>query len=319
MRVNYFSKLIIILMLFFLFFMVELVYSSRKTSGYEEGESMLDVIMSLEEGAMKRWQTGDPWGWSDISAPEVTYIDPGLVKPVVGLEDYKKYLKQFEGKINYQGSEFINPKVVAHDNLAVLTYNYKGITQAKDGSIIRQSHWNTTEVYCLDHDEWKIIHTHWSFVGQKRPDKTEIPLSVTLEPKKPEGTAGEILALEMGAMDRWRNGDPWGFTDVCASEVTYFDTGTPARLDGLEALKSEYSNRVGKIRYQVMEFIEPKVQLHGNAAVLSYRFFSTHLNPDGSVASRTPWNCTEVYFKIDGQWKIIHTHWSYINGQPKGR
>lgn len=124
-----------------------------------------------------------------------------------------------------------------------------------------------------------------------------------------------ILSLENGAMERWRKGDPWGFTDISAPEVTYFDTGTPKRLDGLEALKAEYAKREGKIHYDVMEFIDPKVQVHGDAAVLFYRFFSTHLNPDGSIASRTPWNCTEVFFKIKGKWKIVHTHWSYINGQ----
>jgi len=30
-----------------------------------------------------------------------------------------------------------------------------------------------------------------------------------------------------------------------------------------------------------MEFIYPKIRVHGDAALLFYRFFSTHLNPDG--------------------------------------
>jgi len=74
-------------------------------------------------------------------------------------------------------------------------------------------------------------------------------------------------------------------------------------------------NRVGKIHYDVMEFIDPKVQVYGDAAILIYRFFSTHLNSDGSIARRIPWNCTEVFSKIDGKWRIVHTHWSYINGE----
>lgn len=117
-----------------------------------------------------------------------------------------------------------------------------------------------------------------------------------------------IMTLEEGAMERWRKGDPWGFAEISAPDVSYFDTGTPSRLDGLEALKAEYAKRKGKIHYDVMEFINPKVQVHGDTAVLSYQFFSTKLNPDGSVASRTPWNCTEVFFKINGKWRIIHTH-----------
>jgi hypothetical protein len=50
-------------------------------------------------------------------------------------------------------------------------------------------------------------------------------------------------------------------------------------------------------------------------AVMFYRFLSTRLNPDGSIASRFPWNCSEVFGRIDGSWKIIHTHWSQIRGE----
>jgi ketosteroid isomerase-like protein len=123
------------------------------------------------------------------------------------------------------------------------------------------------------------------------------------------------MALESAAMERWRKGDPWGFTDISAPDVTYFDSGTPQRLDGLEALKAEYVPQEGKIRFDVMEFIDPRIQVHGDMAVLIYRFFSTQLNPDGSIAKRTPWNCTEVYARSEGRWRIIHTHWSYIKGE----
>lgn len=284
-------------------------------SAGKEARSMEEAILSLEKDAMKRWQQGDPWGWAEISAPEVTYIDPSLTKHIDGLEEYKKYLKQFEGIINYQGSEFINPKIVIHGKMAVLTYNYRSTKTETDGSIIDQTLWNTTEVYCLLDGNWKIIHTHWSYIKQKLPQRTEVPIPLEMPQRTLDGIAGELMGLERAAMERWRKGDPWGFTEISAPDVTYFDTGTPSRLDGLEALKAEYGKREGKIRYDIMEFIDPKVQVHGDAAVLSYRYFSTLMNPDGSIASRTPWNCTEVFFKIGGKWKIIHTHWSFINGE----
>jgi len=126
-----------------------------------------------------------------------------------------------------------------------------------------------------------------------------------------------IISLEKGAVERWRKGDVWGWTEISDEDVTYFDTGTSKRIDGLEALKREYAKRVGKIRYDVKEFLDPKILVHGDAAVLFYRFFSTYLNPDGSIAGRIPWNCTEVYAKTDGKWKIVHTHWSFIKGEIK--
>jgi hypothetical protein len=123
------------------------------------------------------------------------------------------------------------------------------------------------------------------------------------------------MALESAAMQRWRKGDPWGFIEICAPGVTYFDTGTPQRLNGLDALRAEYARREGKIHYDIMEFIDPRIRVQGNMVVLSYRFFSTQLNPDGSILSRIPWNCSEVYVRIDGQWRIVHNHWSFIRGE----
>ena len=125
------------------------------------------------------------------------------------------------------------------------------------------------------------------------------------------------MTLESAAMERYRKGDPFGFTDLSAPGVTYFDTGTPHRLDGLAALKDEMVRRAGKIRYEAMEFIDPMVQVHGDTAVLFYRFLATSLRPDGSIDHRSAWNCTEVFAKIDGAWKIVHTHWSLINGRPR--
>ena len=50
---------------------------------------MKETILSLEQAAMERWRNGDPWGWAELSAEEITYVDPGLTRPIVGLEAYK--------------------------------------------------------------------------------------------------------------------------------------------------------------------------------------------------------------------------------------
>ena len=88
-----------------------------------------------------------------------------------------------------------------------------------------------------------------------------------------------------------------------------------APVVGLEELKADMRAVEGKIFYDVMDFVGPMVRVCEDLAVLVYRFVSTWLNQDGSVSNRTPWNCTEVLERIDGRWKIIHTHWSYIKGE----
>lgn len=274
-------------------------------------------ILSLEYGAMERWRQGDPMGWAEISTPDVTYVDPGTTKPITGLGEYGRFLKSLEGTIHYQGSEFIEPRVVELGDMALLTYNYRSTYIPADGGQQRQTLWNTTEVYCRQAGQWRIAHSHWSYVRHRAPARVEVPIPVQQPPRKVDGTLGEVMALESAAMERWRQGDPSGYIAIYAPDVTYFDPGTPQRLNGRETMRSTYAQFAGQIFYEVMDFIDPTMQTWGDAGVLFYRFFSTRLNPDGSVASRVPWNCTEIYARGADGWRIIHNHWSLICGEQE--
>jgi uncharacterized protein (TIGR02246 family) len=275
---------------------------------------MEDTILSLENQAMERWRNGDPGGFVELSAEDITYVDPGLASPIIGLEQYRSYMQQVQGKIHYQGSEFIDPKIVTIGDAAVLSYNYRSTELTPSGTVLNQTPWNASEVYFRRDGQWKIVHTHWSFIKHKLPESLEVPVPVQMSPQQYPGELGELMALESAAMERWRKGDPGGFIELYTPEATYFDTGTPQRLSGA-ALRAELGQRQGQIYYDVMDFISPGIQVQGDMAVLFYRFFSTRLNPDGSIASRIPWNCSEVYVRSDGQWRILHNHWSYIKGE----
>ena len=276
---------------------------------------MDETIFNLEKAAMERWRNGDPMGFVEISSKDICYVDPGLTKPIIGLEAYTEHMKQVEGKVHYQKSEFTDPRVEMVGEAALLTYNYRSTVLSPEGVVTSQTPWNCTEVYFRQDGEWRIVHNHWSFIRHRAPEIVEVPLPVFSKQVKYDGILGELIKLESGAMDRWRKGDPWGFVELYAPLVTYFDTGTPQRINGKEALSAEYKLREGKIYYEVMDFIDPWVLEIGELAVLFYRFLSTRLDPDGSVASRVPWNCTEIYRRMDGGWKIIHNHWSHIRGE----
>jgi hypothetical protein len=148
-----------------------------------------ETILSLEKGAMERWRHGDPMGWAEISAPEVTYVDPDLTKPIVGLEEYTAYLKRFMGSPGYQLSEFLNPKVVVIGAAAILTYNYRSAAGNKKPTL-----WNTTEVYFQVDGKWRIAHTHWSFVRHRPPASVEVPVPVESSPERYTGVLGEVMA-----------------------------------------------------------------------------------------------------------------------------
>lgn len=87
-------------------------------------------------------------------------------------------------------------------------------------------------------------------------------------------TAATIIATERAALDRWGKGDPSGYLEISAPEVVYFDPFLERRLDGLDALTEYYETIRGKIRIDRDEIINPKVQVYGNAAVLTFNYVS---------------------------------------------
>ncbi|HEY5956826.1 MAG TPA: nuclear transport factor 2 family protein [Polyangiaceae bacterium] len=115
----------------------------------------------------------------------------------------------------------------------------------------------------------------------------------------------EILALERLALSRWSNGDPSGFLEITAPDVTYFDPFLERRIDGFEALRRYYESIRGKIGASSFEILNPQVQLRGPTAVLTYNF--TCVLRSGKELR---WNCTEVYLLLVDSRRIIHTHWS---------
>jgi ketosteroid isomerase-like protein len=116
-----------------------------------------ETIIALEKGALEKWNQGNPSGYLELSADDVTYFDPSIEQRLDGLENLKKYYEPIKGQIHVSKYEMLNPKVNATNDMAVLTFNlnsYMADTVSK---------WNCTEVYRLEpNGQWKIVHTHWS-------------------------------------------------------------------------------------------------------------------------------------------------------------
>lgn len=119
-----------------------------------------------------------------------------------------------------------------------------------------------------------------------------------------ERIADEIIALERAALDRWGAGDPSGYLEISAPEVTYFDPFIERRIEGLDALCAWYAPLRGTIHIDRYELVSPKVQVYGETAVLTFNLVSH------SGATTMRWNCTEVYRLGEAGWRIVQTHWS---------
>jgi hypothetical protein len=114
-----------------------------------------------------------------------------------------------------------------------------------------------------------------------------------------------IIAKEKAALDRWKTGDTFGFIDIAADEITYFDPGLEKRCTGKKEFHDHLSSFNGSFSFPDYELLNPQVQLHGDIGILTFNFVGT--SNDGK---KDLWNTTEVYQLIDSDWKMISSHWS---------
>lgn len=130
----------------------------------------------------------------------------------------------------------------------------------------------------------------------------------------------ELVARERAALDRWIRLDPDGYLEIQAQEVTYFDPFTESRVDGLDTMRQRLEPmKKAKLPFTNprYEMINPKVQLHGDIALLTFNLVNYGTMPDGQERVLTRWNSTEVYARSGDSWKIIHSHWSFVQPETK--
>ena len=68
----------------------------------------------------------------------------------------------------------------------------------------------------------------------------------------------DVVAMERAALDRWGKGDPQGYLEIMANEVTYFDPTQEKRMDGLEAMRKMLAPITGKVKVSRFDMIGPK-------------------------------------------------------------
>jgi ketosteroid isomerase-like protein len=129
------------------------------------------------------------------------------------------------------------------------------------------------------------------------------------------GSAGQndaaeaIVAQERRALDQWARGNPLGYLEIAAGDVTYFDDiGAHARVSGRDALRGYFASLKGKIPPHRYEMLDPKVQLYGDIGILTLRYHAYGAAP----APQARWKATSVYRRMDDQWRIVHAHWSLM-------
>ena len=97
-----------------------------------------------------------------------------------------------------------------------------------------------------------------------------------------------------------------------ADDYTEFNADYPTRLDGkaLNMQLAEASNKdAGKVL--VAEMANPKVQVYGDVAILTYNYIGMTMDKDG-VTHANAAKSTRVYAKINGTWKLVHANFAPV-------
>ena len=119
----------------------------------------------------------------------------------------------------------------------------------------------------------------------------------------------QIIAQERLALDQWAAGNPMGYLEIDADDVTYFDDiAASTRVDGREAMRNYMTSLQGKIPPHQYELVDPKVQVYGDVGILTLRYHAT--DPEGNPLVQ--WKATSVYHWQGDQWQIVHAHWSIV-------
>jgi hypothetical protein len=120
----------------------------------------------------------------------------------------------------------------------------------------------------------------------------------------------KIIEKERSVLDRWKQGDTFGFIEVAADDITYFDPSLEKRIDGKKEFSDFLGSFNGTFSFPRYELLNPKVQLFSDIGILTFNFVG--YSTDGKTDR---WNSTEVYKFVENDWKIISSHWSRTKPQ----
>lgn len=121
-------------------------------------------------------------------------------------------------------------------------------------------------------------------------------------------TADEIIGI-VKAQQAAEIADPGNLAEQFknyADDYTEFNSDYSTRIEG-KSLSMKLSEPSGKAssRSVAAEMLNPKVQVYGDVAILTYNFAGITKDKDGVMTPNRA-KSTRVYAKVNGKWKLVH-------------
>jgi ketosteroid isomerase-like protein len=119
----------------------------------------------------------------------------------------------------------------------------------------------------------------------------------------------QVIEMEKAALDKYYAGDMTGYYNIWShDDFSYFDAGHAKRVDSFAEVKDFMDkNLAGKMHADSYRFLTPRVQVHGDTAILTYQLFAN------TNFINMKYNVVEVFQKnAAGEWKVVHSTWDTI-------
>ncbi|HEV2914715.1 MAG TPA: nuclear transport factor 2 family protein [Pyrinomonadaceae bacterium] len=118
----------------------------------------------------------------------------------------------------------------------------------------------------------------------------------------------EVLGVIKDFNRAFKNNDPEKYFSYIDDQITVITPSNPYRVEGIKDDREEFEFgiRSGAARVNYFQEMQPKVQLYGEMAVVTY-FSRGSYGPEGG-AKTFYFKETDVLVKKEGTWKIVHIH-----------
>lgn len=135
------------------------------------------------------------------------------------------------------------------------------------------------------------------------------PASAADNPK----VAAEVMALARAQWAAEIAGAPTAQQDASlAEDYTEFNPQFPTLIVG-KAMADAMTDVVPNDKAVYSDMQNPRVQVYGDTAILTYNFAGLRRAADGKVSPSLA-KSTRVYVKQGGQWKLVHANFAPVPG-----
>lgn len=126
-------------------------------------------------------------------------------------------------------------------------------------------------------------------------------------------TQSEIVALARAQMDATIARKPVADRmSAIADDYSLFNAFASTRIDGkAEVMSLNMASDAGGTKPLSLAMLNPRVQVYGDSAVLTYNAFAVNQRKDGAT-SESNVRVSRVYARSAGRWMNVHTHISYV-------